>query len=234
MIKKITMYCLAAAFFANTAFALNEPHTVKVLEKKDAGGYTYIRVDEKNEIYWAAITKSPIEVGQTITILEQVWMKDFKSNALNKTFDKVLFAEVPKKMTGSDKNIHNIHGNMIKKKQEELSKPNPKFNEGLVISKETPVKTDISELFKNKDKYKNKNVEITGDVIQVSNKVMGNTWVKIYNGNDAIIFRSPNEDEKVSIGDKVKVLGTINTDVDYGYGFKYEVIGVNGKFEVIN
>lgn len=63
---------------------------------------------------------------------------------------------------------------------------------------------------------------------------MGNTWVKIYNGKDAVIFRSPNEDEKVAIGDKVKVIGTINTNVDYGYGFKYEIIGVNGKFKILN
>lgn len=90
----------------------------------------------------------------------------------------------------------------------------------------------ILKLFKkNKEKYKNKNVTLEGEVVEVSNKVMGNTWIKIKNNNDAMIFRSMNEDEKVKIGDKIKVTGTINTDVDYGYGFKYNVIGVNGKVE---
>ncbi|WP_320036392.1 hypothetical protein [Halarcobacter sp.] len=234
MIGKLTIYCLGVLFFTSSLFALNEPHTVKILETKNAGAYTYIKVEENNDTYWAAISKSNVKVGQTITIHEQVWMKEFKSKALDKTFDKILFAQIPKKGVSGSDNIHNIHGNMIKKKQSNELKPNPKFNEGIIVSNSEAIKTNISDLFTNKEKYKNKNVEIEGDVLQVSNKVMGNTWVKIYNGKDAVIFRSTNEDEKVSIGDKVKVIGTINTDVDYGYGFKYEVIGVNGKFTILN
>lgn len=234
MMKKFTIGCLSILLSANLAFALNEPHTVKVLEIKNAGAYTYMKVDEKGDQYWAAINKSPVKVGQTLTIKEQVWMKDFKSKALNKTFDKVLFADYKRKGISGVDNIHNIHGDMIKKKQKENYKPNPKFNDSVVISKEAPIQTNISEIFENKEKFKNKNVEIKGDVIQVSNKVMGNTWVKIQNGKNAVIFRSPNEDEKVKVGDNVKVIGTVNTDVDYGYGFAYEVIGVNGKFEVLN
>jgi len=233
MIKKLTAGCLGILLSVSTAFALNEEHKVEILETKDAGIYTYIRVSENAEEYWAAITASPVKIGDTITIKEQVWMKNFKSKTLNETFDKIMFADFAKKgITGVD-NVHKIHGNMIKKKQEASFKPDPKFNEGLIISEEEAIKTTISDLFKDKNKYKNKNVEVVGDVIQVSNKVKGNTWVKIYDGKDAVIFRSPNEDEKVKVGDNVKVVGTINTDVNYGFGFAYEVIGVNTKFEVL-
>lgn len=232
MIKKLTLGCLGILFFANSALALNEPHTVKVLEVKNAGGYTYMKVDEKGEQFWAAINKAPVKVGQTLTIKEQVWMKNFKSKVLDKTFDKVLFADYERKGVSGADNVHNIHGNMIKKKQQE-AKPDVKFDQGVFTAEGKAIKADISDLFKDKAKYKNKNVEVQGDVIQVSNKVMGNTWVKIYNGKDAVIFRSPNEDEKVQIGDKVKVVGTINTDIDFGHGYKYEILGVNGKFEVL-
>lgn len=234
MIKKLTIGCISILLSANLAFALNEPHTVKILETQDAGSYTYIKVEEKGEQYWAAVMKSALKKGQVITINEQVWMENFKSKTLNKTFDKILFAELPKKkgISGVD-NIHSIHGDMIKKKQEKSFKPDPKFNEGVIVSKDAPIKTNISEIFKNEEKFKNKNVEIEGEVVQVSNKVMGNTWVKIINGQDAMIFRSPNEDEKVAVGNKVKVSGTINTNVDYGFGFAYKVIGVNGKFTLI-
>jgi len=232
MIKKLTIGCLGFLLSTSTLFALNEEHKVKIIETKDAGAYTYMKVTENDKEYWAAINKAPVKVGQTITIKEQVWMKNFKSKALNETFEKVLFADFTMKGISGADNVHNIHGKMIKKKQQSL-KPDPKFNEGIVISKEAAIKTSISELFKDKEKYKNKNVEIKGDVIQVSNKVKGNTWVKIYDGKEAVIFRSPNEDEKVEIGDKVKVIGTINTDVDYGFGFAYEIIGVNSTFEII-
>ena len=232
MIKKLMTGCLGILLSVSTAFALNEEHKVKILETKDAGGYTYIKVSEEDKEYWAAISASAVKVGDTITIKEQVWMKNFKSKALNETFDKIMFADFAKKGISGADNVHKIHGKMIKKKQDTL-RPDPKFNEGLIISNEPAIKASISDLYENKEKYKNKNVEVIGDVIQVSNKVKGNTWVKIYNGKDAVIFRSANEDEKVEIADKVKVIGTINTDVDYGFGFAYEVIGVNSKFEIL-
>lgn len=232
MINKLMIGCLGSLLSVSTLLAINEPHTVKILELKDAGAYTYMKVDEKGDKYWAAIEKSEVKVGQTLTIKEQVWMKNFKSKALNKRFDKILFANYERKGISGANNVHKIHGNMIKKKQEEV-KPDIKFNHGIVVSKEKAIKTDISSLYKNKEIYKNKNVEVEGDVLQVSNKVMGNTWIKIYNGKDAVIFRSPNEDEKIEVGDKVKVIGTINTDIDFGYGYKYEILGINGKFEVL-
>ncbi len=234
MFKKLTLGCLSILLSTNLAYALNEPHEVKVLESINSGAYTYLKVEEKGEQYWAAIMKTPIKVGSSITIKEQVWMKNFKSKTLDKTFDKILFAMYPKKAISGVDNIHSIHGDMINKKQKQAMKPNPKFNEKVVVAKGSAIKTTISEIFSNKDKFKNKNVEIQGEVLQVSNKVMGNTWVKIYDGKEAVIFRSPNEDEKIAVGNKVKVVGTINTNVDYGFGYAYEVIGINGKFEVIN
>lgn len=234
MFKKLTLGCLSILLSANLAFAINEEHKVKILETKDSGAYTYLKVEEKGEQYWAAIMKTPLKIGDTITIKEQVWMKNFKSKTLEKTFDKILFADFSKKGISGVENIHSIHGNMIKKKQKASMKPNPKFNEGIVVSNEKAIKTDISQIYKDKEKFNNKNVEIQGRVLQVSNKVMGNTWVKIYDGKEAVIFRSPNEDEKVAVGNKVKVIGTINTNVNYGFGYAYEVIGVNGKFELIN
>lgn len=232
MLKKLTISCcLTALLSTTTLFAINESHTVKILEVKDAGSYTYIKVEENGEKFWVAINKAPVKIGQELTIKEQIWMTNFKSKVLDETFDKVLFADYE----GNDNkanDVHNIHGKMIMEKQAEV-RPDVKFNLGTYTSDSKAVKVDVSDLYKNKEEYKNKNVEIQGDVIQVSNKVMGNTWVKISNGKDAVIFRSPNEDEKVKIGDKVKVVGTINTDIDFGYGYKYEVLGVNGKFEVL-
>lgn len=234
MLKKIALGCFTILLSSNLAFALNEPHKVKILDLKNGGGYTYLKVSENNQEYWTAINQTQLKIGDTITINEQVWMKNFKSKALNQTFEKILFAEIEINKENMLQNIHNIHGDMIKKKQQEELRPNPKFNENITLADNKPINTTINELYTNSEKYKNKNVEIEGEVIQVSNKVMGNTWVKIINENVAIIFRSPNEDEKVEIGNKVKVVGTINTNVDYGYGFAYKVIGVNGKFEVLN
>ncbi|PHO09165.1 hypothetical protein CPG37_10465 [Malaciobacter canalis] len=227
MLKKITIGCVGVLLSVNTAFAKKDIiHEGKVLEFKDAGSYTYVKIQDKDKNYWAAVPATKLIVGETIKVSEQMWMTDFKSTALNRTFDKVMFAEMPnaKKAIHGTNNVHGIHGQMTKGE-----KPNPKFDE-IVVSKDKPIKTTIAKLFEKKDAFKNKNVQIQGEVVQVSNKVLGNTWVKIKGTNDSIIFRSPNADEKVKKGDKVEVIGTINTDVDYGYGFKYQIIGVNAKF----
>jgi len=242
MIKKLSIGCLGVLLSLNTVFAADSAklvedniHKAKVLESKDAGGYTYIKVKENDKEYWAAVPSAKIKVGDEITLKKSTWMVNFKSKTLNQTFDKIMFADIKgarkTAIHGAD-NVHGIHGQL--KKKEPIEKPNPKFNENLVIAENEAIKTTISNLYDKTADYKNKNVEVQGEVLQVSNKVMGNTWVKIFDGKDAIIFRSPNEDEQVKKGDKVKVLGTLNTDVDYGYGFKYKVIGVNAKFTKIN
>lgn len=225
MIKKLTIACVGTLLTVNTLLATDKLHTGKILEIKDSGAYVYIKIKKEKEDIWAAIPKTDVKVGDKVTLKESTWMKNFESKTLGRTFDKVLFAEIDgqKKAIHGVDNIHGIHGQAMKK-------PNPEFNK-ITTSNEKAIQTNIEAIQKNKDKFKNKNVTLEGEVVQVSNKVMGNTWIKIKNNNDAMIFRSMNEDEKVKIGDKVKVTGTINTDVDYGYGFKYNVIGVNGKVE---
>ena len=238
MLKKLTVGCLGVLLSVNCALAADKIvdkkiHKGKVLEYKDSGGYTYMKLEENGKSYWAAVPGMKVKVGDTVTIKEQMWMNNFTSKTLNEKFDKIMFADFPKKqaVTGT-KNVHNIHGQMMKKKSKENFRPEPKFNK-IVVAKGEAVKTTISALYDKKAEFKNKNVEVEGEVLQVSNKVMGNTWVKIFDGKDAMIFRSPNKDEKVAVGDKVKVSGTLNTDVDYDFGFKYEIIGVNGKFTVL-
>ncbi len=223
MAKKSFFIFLSLLLTINLAYAKTKNHTGKIVDFKDAGSYTYIKIKNKNNSFWAAIMKVDVKKGEVITLKEQVWMKNFKSKVLNKTFEKILFADI----VGKDqnlKNVHGIHGQNVK------NKPKPSFNKGLVVAKGQAIKVSIKDLYENKQKYKNKKVQLTAEVIQVSNKVMGNTWVKLKDNNSSVIFRSYNEDEKIKIGETVKVIGTINTDIDFGYGYKYEVLGVNAIF----
>lgn len=227
--KKFTISCLSLLFCANSLLASSFTHTGKILEKMDAGIYTYIKFQTENEIYWVAVPKTDLNIGETLTVKESTWMKNFESKTLNKTFDKVMFADLEngkKPIHGID-NVHGIHGQ--KMNNEELK---PNF-EKIIISNEAPIKVSISELYEKKDTLKNKNVQIEGEIVQISTKVQGNSWVKISDGKEAVIVRSDNEDEKFKRKDKVSVIATINTDVDYGFGFKYQVIGVNAQITAI-
>jgi len=225
MLKKLSLVLLSIFLAVNALYASTKEHTGKILELKNGGAYTYIKVQSKEKNYWAAVMKADLKVGDNIALKEQVWMKNFKSKILKETFYTILFADLVGEKMGST-NIHGMHGQNIKK-------PNPKFNDGITVSKEKAIKVTIKNLYENKYKYKNKNVEISAEVVQVSNKVMGNTWVKLKGNKYTVIFRSPNEDEKVKVGDKVKVVGTVNTDINFGHGYKYEILGVNSIFTKI-
>ena len=228
--KKFNINCVSLFFFANTLLASNATHTGKILEKMDAGIYTYVKFETQNETYWVAIPKTELAVGETLTVKESTWMKNFESKTLNKTFDKVMFADLEngKKAIHGVDNVHGIHGQ--KMNNEELK---PDFKNNITTSNETPIKVTISELYEKKDSFKNKNVQIEGEIVQISTKVQGNSWVKISDGKEAVIVRSNNEDEKFKRKDKVSIITTINTDVDYGFGFKYQIIGVNAQISPI-
>ena len=80
--KKFTITCLSLFFCANTLLASNATHTGKILEKMDAGIYTYVKFETQNETYWVAIPKTELAVGETLTVKESTWMKNFESKTL--------------------------------------------------------------------------------------------------------------------------------------------------------
>ncbi|MBW9271588.1 MAG: hypothetical protein K1566_18270, partial [Candidatus Thiodiazotropha sp. (ex. Lucinisca nassula)] len=55
------------------------PHTASVLEAISTAGYTYIRVEESNSVYWIAVPETQVEVGEKISFYEQMLMENFTS-----------------------------------------------------------------------------------------------------------------------------------------------------------
>ncbi|MCF6200913.1 MAG: hypothetical protein L3J42_02105, partial [Hydrogenimonas sp.] len=62
-----------------------------VVETMDAGVYTYAKVKDENGEYWIAGPKTEVKVGEKISFAPQMWMENFPSKTLNRTFDKILF-----------------------------------------------------------------------------------------------------------------------------------------------
>ena len=60
----------------------------KVVQKLDAGSYTYIRLDDGtgNET-WAAVPKTQLEIGEQIALKGGTVMRNFNSKTMNRTFD---------------------------------------------------------------------------------------------------------------------------------------------------
>ncbi len=68
-------------------------HKGKVLQVMDAGSYIYLEVEEKGQKLWVAALKAKVAKGDMVEFPDSKPMENFPSKALNKTFDKVFFAE---------------------------------------------------------------------------------------------------------------------------------------------
>jgi hypothetical protein len=65
--------------------------TGAVLETMDVPEYTYMRVKSGGpDGTWVAVTKTPVKVGDTVTVSQSLVMNDFFSKGLNRTFPKLV------------------------------------------------------------------------------------------------------------------------------------------------
>ena len=210
--KKIALtLLLAIGLYAATT------HSAKVLETMNSGGYTYIKVQDKNQKYWIAMTQRAVKVGDTIRYSEQGWMPNFHSKTLNRTFDKILFA--------ADVNTA---------QQVQHKKTPPDIMHSKYQEKSTQ---SIAELFKERAQYANTKVTVKGKVTKVSQAIMGLNWVHIedgsrYKGMDDLVFTTKENPPK--IGDIVYAKGVAVKDKDFGYGYFYPLIIQEATFSLKN
>jgi hypothetical protein len=62
----------------------------KVLEKLDVPSYTYLRVQTSGGEEWVAVSTMPVNVGDTVTVNQQMVMENFPSKALGRTFPRLV------------------------------------------------------------------------------------------------------------------------------------------------
>lgn len=66
--------------------------TGKVIETMNAGGYTYVQIDNSGEKTWVAVPESKVDVGQEISFGPGMVMHDFESKALKRKFESIIFS----------------------------------------------------------------------------------------------------------------------------------------------
>lgn len=198
-----------------------ESHVVTVTEVIQTSNYSYVKLKEGSKEYWAAVPRFDAKTGQTYYYSQAMEMKDFKSKELNKTFSSIWFVERlddkpiqvknPHAMTSSGRQIVNRLTNITVKPAEG----------GITISK----------LMADKAQFANKKVIISGQVVKFNPEIMNKNWVHIQDGTEAsgeydLVVTTK---DVVKAGDVVTFEGTIATDKDFGYGYKYDVIMEDAK-----
>ncbi|CAA6815611.1 MAG: Periplasmic cytochrome c nitrite reductase Nrf subunit J (Fragment) [uncultured Sulfurovum sp.] len=82
-----------------TAQDINQTSIVKpyyqgfIVKVEQGGAYTYLEVKEATEkTFWIAVTSAEAKVGDFVRFQKELVMRDFKSKALKRTFDELMFA----------------------------------------------------------------------------------------------------------------------------------------------
>ncbi|MHC3994658.1 OB-fold nucleic acid binding domain-containing protein [Thiomicrolovo sp. ZZH C-3] len=206
-----TLLFLIVAVCGLWAAGPNAPvqHTARVVETMDAGGYTYMKVSEGKEAYWVAVTATKVKVGDNVSFSEQMWMPNFKSRALDRTFDKILFASMAPGSAAAAERVQPQNA--------------PK-----AVLKKAKGGYSIAEVFAQRQNLKGKQIKVRGKVTKISRQIMKRNWVHLEDGTgdtmtDDLVFTADSV-ANIQEGDIVIATGKVETDKDFGYGYFYPVI----------
>jgi hypothetical protein len=205
---------------ANKAHQKNNVHEVICTEVIQTGNYTYLQVNEKDNLIWVAVPKMEAQKGETYYFIGSgMEMGPFKSKELDRTFDQLLFLGAITKKTNSEKTEETTH-----KAEVEINKEDIKIeaSDGCI---------SIKELYANKEKYANKEVTVKGKVTKFSKKIMSRNWIHLQDGtnHEGDFDLTITTNEEVNIDDIVVITGKLTLDKDFGYGYFYKLIIEEGK-----
>jgi hypothetical protein len=215
--------CAAAGSMTGTA---EGSFSGVVLETTNASRYTYVQIDTGKGTMWAAGPVFSVKVGDRVTVEGGMPAKNFKSKALNRTFEDLCLAGSIT-LAGSEGPSHaGGHGKMpaghpVIAGTAEAGTP-PIMEP---IQKPEGGKT-VAEVWAGKAALADKTVVVRAKVVKVSSKILGKNWLHLQDGtgatgeNDLVVTTTA----VVKVGEVVTVSGTIHVDKDFGSGYRYDVI----------
>ena len=78
----------------------------------------------------------------------------------------------------------------------------------------------------NPEAYEGKTIQLRGEIVKFNPEIMNKNWVHLQDGSDFdgkfdLTFTS---DESFEVGSVVTVEGVLALNLDFGYGYSYEVL----------
>lgn len=194
---------------------------VVVNEVQQTGDYTYVLVQQSNQEFWMAVSKTDVEVGEKLYFTDAMEMKNFESKELNRVFESIYFVD---QVSKEPIEAETKKAEVIAKRQEGIQK----LLDSIKIS---PVDGgySIGELYKNAEKYNQQTVKVRGQVVKVNMDIMDRNWVHLMDGtkgeNRSDLTFTTND--VVKVGDTVTFEGVLAMDREFGAGYVYPLIVEN-------
>ncbi len=200
----------------------------EVLEVKDAESYTYLRLKTKEGETWAAVSKSPVKTGMTVTLENAIVMNNFESRSLKKTFPTIVFGT----LAGTGSGVQG--SNAISTAHAGMTQPAETRDIHVPKASGANAKT-VAEIITKAAELKDKPVLVRGKIVKYNPGILGKNWIHLRDGSGSatdgtndVLVTSTNE---VKLGDTVTAKGVVRTDRDFGAGYVYKVIIEDATFQ---
>jgi len=207
-----------AAPVSSAASSASSSLSGEVLEAKDAGSYTYLRLKTKDGEIWAAVMKTAAKKGDRVTIENTMTMSDFKSKSLNRTFKTIVFGSLAgaggKAPSMGLASAHAVKG-----------VDNGKIEVAKAVGANAYT---VEEIVTRAAELKDKPVVLRGKIVKYNPAIMGKSWLHLRDGtgsedkdsNDILVTT----DSQAKAGEVVTVKGVVRTGKGFGAGYSYSVM----------
>ncbi|MDX5583743.1 MAG: GW dipeptide domain-containing protein [Aureibaculum sp.] len=205
----------------------NELHTVIVKEVLKATRYEYLKVEEGKELFWIAVRKQDVKIGETYYYKRALLKTNFESKEHNKLFEKIYLVTnlVQADNHGNDNGVTTKIASSEKKIND--SEPDQKVTKNKTKIEQKGSIT-IAELVENYKKYEGKTVQISGKCVKVNANIMGRNWIHLKDGSKDDYDLVITSDTFVAEGTMITVKATVSLNKDFGAGYQYNLILENG------
>lgn len=217
----------------------------KVQETFDSAGYTYVRINDGIRDIWVAVSQTPVQVGDEVSIGDGQVMQNFHSKSLDRTFDEIVFASgivgkggsapaAPAAPTGESFSAAlqaegaQVMDDAAMSAAMGSDKAIVPFAELKIEKAEGADSYTVNEVYEKAADLNGKPVTVRGQIMKVSPGIMGKNWLHIQDGTGDpaknthdLVITSAEIPEK---GEVVTIAGVMSADKDFGFGYKYAVI----------
>jgi hypothetical protein len=200
-----------------------------VLETMDAADYTYVRVDLDGEEIWAAAPHVEVAVGDRVTIPPGAPMQNFHSSSMDRTFELIYFVgqilpEGAQPAAGEMPPGHPPIGG------------DPAAAEPAAVVEKAENGYAIAEIHARRSELAGREIAVRGQVVKVNRGILGANWLHIQDGSgnatDGTNDLTVTTQSLASVGDTIVIVGLLETDKDFGAGYRYEVIVTGARVAV--
>lgn len=188
---------------------------VTVIEVEQVAAYTYLLVKGKGPEYWVAVPSMDASPGEKYQYQGGMIMEDFYSKDLDRTFEKVIFLEA----LFSEGPASPHAGELTPGSQAVIEKTKVSVEkvEGTV---------SIADIYENPGSFEGKVLQVRGEVTKFNAAIMERNWVHLQDGTefDGKYDLTVTSAESFEVGSVVTVEGVLALNLDFGYGYSYEVL----------